>query len=139
MSRHRLRCSQCIESGSIDAERFEHVYACGDAEHLSMGSLRSDSIPGFELQHHWQVCLKVAGMGHSVEQPLKHAVTDIGRGQQVAPDSSLEMCMTACLGTTGVSRAVVIAAVHRDTVSLKGQHGLDSRAASEGASAAAVT
>ena len=84
MSRHRLRCSQCIESGSIDAERFEHVYACGDAEHLSMGSLRSDSIPGFELQHHWQVCLKVAGMGHSVEQPLKHAVTDVGRGQQVA-------------------------------------------------------
>lgn len=47
--------------------------------------------------------------------------------------------MTAFLGTTGVSRAVVIAAVHRDTVSLKRQHGLDLGAASEGASKAGVT
>ncbi|KAA6418125.1 MAG: hypothetical protein FRX49_11888, partial [Trebouxia sp. A1-2] len=84
MRQRRPQCSQCIQSGSFDAQRFKHVSACGDAEHLSMGSLRSDSIPGFELQQHWQVGLKVAGMGHSVQQPLKHAVTDVRGGQLVA-------------------------------------------------------
>ncbi len=54
-------------------------------------------------------------------------------------DSSLKICMTAFLGTTGVSRAAVIAAVHRDTVSLKRQHRLELGGASEGAWAAAVT
>ncbi len=80
---------------------------------------------------------------HTLQQVLQHgqfSTFHCHSAAHVIPVSiTIAVYMTAFLGTTGVSKPDVIAAVHRDTLSLNREHGLGLRGASKGASTAAVT
>ena len=92
--KHRLQGRYAVQCDVFDAHRSQHVLACGGAEHLSMTGLRLDSMSGFELQHHGQAGLKVAGMRDPAEQPLECAVADSSGSQHAAHlTSDKEACL----------------------------------------------
>ena len=72
---------EAVHGGSVCAKLPEYGYACGFAEQLCPCSSRLDKPSALQLQHHGQMGLKVADMGHLPEQPPKQAMIACCWGQ----------------------------------------------------------